>query len=734
MKIFVMIMSIRQYSVFFKKLSPCALMVILAVYFCLFTTPVLAKANNYLLEEVAQLTHVSLKGTHWQQVVVNPNHKQQFFIINELGQLYLVDKTVSARPLLDLNHSRQDRDKLTLTAMVLHPNFSLPHQSGHGIIYTAHLEPINKKPATIRLKERSTDLTLTHDAVITEWKFNTDTFKTIDESTRREVLRIGVPSKDINIKQMSFNSVLKSWNENFGLLYIGLSGDYKRQEPLYSGAVLRINPRKFGLRSYTVPVNNPFLKNKKINDAIYVLGSQKISQFIWPNRASEQLLLVHQYNSKHFISVAKGGNDWRNQVSKKKILYQSMRPIKQVLLYRGSHLPALRNKLLFLQKVNRQWNIYALPVSTVLRVYKEPKKPTLAWQFSPLVLSKTSLLTLSAALSSEVLLLDNTNKLFYRVSQENEPPAVMKSKTQSVEVKPGHNNYILIVLIVLIAISGVFYFLKRSKVSAKTIVRQQYARIELSKLKQQVSLYHRHQVSADTIIDLMAITSSRVLLNEQSICLINHEVDCGFSDKKEQDLRTLFAKERANKMIDGKIRQITLKLVDKQKHTYTICLYMRKGSDRITQNSYVSVIVKLVDWCWLIAQQINPDSTEERKHNVTSTVVEYGQEQDKQEVLLHKQAAIRSVTDKPVSNEEVLDPSESIELVEAVSIAKDNKKEIEVEKQTFDSQEQKKGKLIGTELVNTLEKLVNLKQQGFLTSQEFSQAKAKLFKSLLDNE
>ena len=39
--------------------------------------------------------------------------------------------------------------------------------------------------------------------------------------------------------------------------------------------------------------------------------------------------------------------------------------------------------------------------------------------------------------------------------------------------------------------------------------------------------------------------------------------------------------------------------------------------------------------------------------------------------------------------------------------------------------------LIDTELVNALEKLVRLKQQGFLSSEEFSQAKAKLLKNLI---
>ena len=39
---------------------------------------------------------------------------------------------------------------------------------------------------------------------------------------------------------------------------------------------------------------------------------------------------------------------------------------------------------------------------------------------------------------------------------------------------------------------------------------------------------------------------------------------------------------------------------------------------------------------------------------------------------------------------------------------------------------------INTELVDALEKLVNLKQQGFLTMEEFSKAKETLLKSVLE--
>ena len=70
-----------------------------------------------------------------------------------------------------------------------------------------------------------------------------------------------------------------------------------------------------------------------------------------------------------------------------------------------------------------------------------------------------------------------------------------------------------------------------------------------------------------------------------------------FNHDKEQDLRTIFVNEKIDKMVDGKMRQISLLLTDKQKHSYTVCLYMRKGSNRISKQSYVKVINELIDWC-----------------------------------------------------------------------------------------------------------------------------------------
>ncbi len=735
-KNFVMVMITKLYLLKKRKLSlVCYWLVSL---FLLHSGHLIADSNSYQLNNISQLNQHAIEDKNWQQVVANPSDKEQFFIINGTGQLYLLEDTIAAKAVLDLTSVRSENAKqgdngaIKLTAMALHPSFSLRDQAGYGTFYTAHLEPINKKSKTKRLQERSADLALEFDSVITEWQFNSVNEQDVDLSTKREVLRIAVPNESFTVEQLSFNPAVKSWNDNFGLLYISLSGDKKWQKPLYSGVILRINPSKFGLRSFTVPSSNPFLKDGQIKDAIYLLGGQGIQQFIWPDKNSEQILLVHHYNQQNLLSLTAGRDDWRVKAPKK-ILYQSDEAIDDIVMYRGRKLPYLRNKLLLLKHKEQSWSIESLVFKRVFSVNNEVNRPQVEWQFTPQQLPANSQASFTVNLSGEILLLENHENLLYHLSQENITP--ISEGEQQTSVEPSSDNDLLVIFIFAIIASAFYYFVKRNNFSAKALVRQQYAHLELSESKQQIGLYRRHESSAETVIDLVDIVSSEVQLNESAINLINHDIGHGFSDDKEQDLRAVFTKEHVDKMIDGKIRQISLQLTDKQKQNYVVCLYMRRGSNRITKKSYSKVIDELIDWCWLIGKQINSAQTGERKAKVVVKPADFAAktaEKEQQSAPLHNQAAaIRPVTHKiSVEPEGQAVVQSKAQAQPAVKLATTPKapqaSDASVAKNTNST--------IDTELVNALEKLVALKQQGFLTTDEFAQAKAKLLKNLFDKQ
>jgi hypothetical protein len=692
--------------------------------------------DSYKLTKVAQLEHSLISQPNWQQFITNPSNKRQHFVIRESGQVYLVDDDkIEPQAILDMSvYQQTESSSFKLTGIELHPNFSLRDHVGYGTFYTAHIETINKNSKTKRLRERGNNLKLNFDSVVTEWQFSEVNHQKVDINTKREVLRIGVPDKLMVIKQISFNPYLKSWNDDFGLLYIALNGEKKWPQPLYSGVVLRINPTQFSLRTFTVPDDNPYMSNSKINDAIYVLGGQKISQFIWPGKNSEHILVSHHYNNKQLLSLTDGQNDWRNAMSKQ-ILYQSDNAVYDMLMYHGRGLPLLRSKLLLLRKEKQNWFIDSLAFNFAdNQKIRNEKKPQLEWPITSKQLPIKSQIILSNNRYGEIFLLEkNINVLFRLTLQalDNQNTVVNVDDDRTENNLSNKGTFILLFILTLL-IGAIYYWFKRNSYSIKTIVRKQFASIKLSESNQKISLYQRHQKDADTIIDVANIINSEIKLNEKSISVINAEPGYGFNNNKEQDLRTIFVHETVDKMVDGKIRQISLLLTDKQKNSYTVCLYIRKDSDRITKKSYVKVIDELMDWCWFIGEVINADETDKRKSLVLLKKNTESKLINNDTTLLHNQAsAIRVVNHKQNSTSQLLVPDKTSPTLDFVNENKYSAELASDKSNAVDNQIHPKNR-VDTELVNALERLVNLKKEGFLTIDEFSKAKERVLKDLFD--
>jgi len=711
---------------FFISTQFMAQIIVLITCFSLFFFSAVAPASDYLVNQIVQLPPSQTEVTNWHQLVIDPSNQQQYFITSTDGKVYLVDDLNKTNLVLDLKVKQLSASAIKLTAFELHPNFSLRDQLGYGTFYTAHIEALDKNTSTKRIQERSKELALNFDAVVTEWQFSSIRHQKVDGQTKREILRIAVPDSSINIKQLAFSPHKKSWNDDFGLLYIALNGHKKWQKPLYSGAILRINPVKFGLRSFTVPQSNPFLKAANIKNEIFLLGGQNIEKFIWPDKNGDDILLSHHYDNKRLLSLTNGQNDWREQAPKK-VIYRSDNPIDDVLSYRGRNLPSLRNKLLLLSKKNQQWLVESLNLKPTLNQNSvSENKAQYQWMFNSQQFTNKSDLDFSVNTDGEVLVLDKSAGMIFQVFQDsvNEESFATQALTTQ-ETPEATENSLFPYVIFFIIIIVIFYWFKRNRFSAKSVVRKQFAHIELSESNLQIGLYHRHQKSTETIINIVDIASFEVRLNEQTICLINQQSGHGFNHDIEQGLRNVFATEQVDKMIDGKIRQINLLVTDVNKKAYTICLYMRKGSDRITKKTYSVVIDDVIDWCWLIAEKINSAETEKRKKKaiIPSEEPDNAQEEYQRETPLHNQAAaIRNVTheaDKATRSKEYTVPEEQLKIVGKV----DNSEKIKQAPQY---------NTVDTELVNALEKLVELKQQGFLTQAEFIKAKENLMQSLFD--
>lgn len=697
------------------------------------------RANQYLLQKIAQAPQVKGKNSQWLQLLEQPGNSQHYYLANKQGKIYQLvqDNPNSTTLFLDLQQNLTKEPILQLSAFTLHPNFSLADQNNYGTFYTAHVEQSLNISRARRIQEPAVTMKLSYDAVVTEWQLNPA--KQVDMSSQREVLRIAIASVNDGIKQLSFNPYSKSWHDDFSQLYIALAHNPKlKQYPLYSGTILRIHPQEVAIGSYSVPDSNPFFAKEKIEDAIYLLGAGKIKQFIWPDKYANKLLISHVYHYKdtvkHWLSYSDGGEDWRRKPPKK-FLYQNKKPltVNSLLVYRGQNAPILRNKLLMLTKNKQQWQLSSLGKgnsTTNLGVQQRQKilsPPQLEWQLQQAELIANQL-TLFRDNRGELLFFNEDTGAIYQLFQQD----IIQGYTPSnQETKQSGIGGMTVFMIILALLAGyIFYQVNIRQNSVKSFVRREFANLAFTGDKSALNLFKRHQHKAETKIALADIKQCQLLLGDLVIATINTTLGHGFSDQQEEALREIFHKEQVDKMVDGKVRRISFTICTDEKDKYIICLYLRKGSDRITKNSYFAVVDDVINWCWQIATEINSEHTDERsiKPKITAADIALAEHKTHDDTPLHAQAEII----RPATHPHPPSGVNGLAPMSATTVLKENNAGI-ILTNHHDTTTIEAAK-VETDLVNALEKLVKLQQQGFLSTDEFSQAKAKLLDSLNKTE
>ncbi len=689
-----------------------------------------SKENKYLLQKIAQAPELATQNKQWLLLLEQPGNSQYYYLANKQGKIYQLeqDGADNTALLLDLQRFSAEESMLQLTAFTLHPNFSLRDQIGFGTFYTAHVEKVINNRKRKRIKDATVTQALSFDAIVTEWQLGAN--KQVDESSQREVLRIAIPTLEGGIRQLNFNPYSKSWHEDFAQLYISLSQSPElKQYPLYSGAILRIHPQRNGIKSYSVPHDNPYYANEKFEKTLYLFGAGSIKQFIWPDKYATKLLISHQYSLNdtvgHWLSYSYGGDDWRKQAPTS-FLYKNKNALtaNSLLVYRGQNAPTLRNKLLLLIKKNKKWQLNSLSYEITPDISIENKQsmeqqkilppPAIEWLIKQQVLQAKSL-ALYRDNQGELLFFNEDSGAIYQLFQQDISLAVKESEESSF----SGITFILLIMLALL-LGYIFYQINTQQKSAKAFVRREFSNLALTEDKLSIKLFKRHKKEAEKVMALTDIKQCQILLGDLVIATINTTFGHGFNEEQEQALREIFHKEQIAKMTDGKVRRINLALNTETKKKHIICLYLRKGSDRITKKGYFTVVDETIDWCWLIAKNINSEQTGERSFKPKNTDdVAYNEHKTHDDTPLHKQAAIIRPTaipiiaaEKPEQMTEVTLPQEMNDGITLID--KHDATSIELAK-------------VETDLVNALEKLVKLQQQGFLTKDEFEQAKAKLY-------
>jgi hypothetical protein len=705
----------------------------------------------YKLTQIANLKHENITDTNWVNLLESPRSNALYYIANKKGQLYIVDEGKIKTPaIVDFSQLKKNKNNQykQLNTIVLHPNFAFRDQPGFATFYTAHVESAQQDPQTKRLSVQQSTVDYLFDTVVTEWQFNLANLQKVNLNSQREIIRIALPEGNEGINQLAFNPYKKSWDDNFGFLYLSLTQSKTlKNHPLYSGAILRIKPNKFGQKAYTFPADNPFVSDTTIANELFIIGIGKIEQFIWPQKNNNNLLISHKKNNQSMLSFSDRSHDWQQDEYKTAIINNEHLP--SLMVYRGRALTALRKKIILIHKNvgadNKNWQISTTDFMETDYLKNNKKGPniTAVWQLSSDIIASKNTIKVQAGNKNELLLIDKTSQFIYGIDQKPEIISTKKEAPQTLAA-PTSSNTLLFIFLSLFLLVGATYLVRyyqKKKKSSSRLIKNSYSRVEISTSNASLSLFKHRQKTADITFKITDITSIEIKLNNIAIHTMkaktnsvpNHASfqasNAVMSNEIETQIRTCFSGTHQEKMVTDKVRNISLLITSNQKKAYLVTLYLRKGNHRFTKSTWSKIIEDLLNLVWVFAEIVAVDKIEKRtfipKVDPQCLPLPFAQ-QTNAPASETKAPNVQALIPKNIS------PKNISAKVLAQKTFGTNKKTEEQAVQQNDTKNSTLPHLIDTELINALEKLVNLKKQGFLTDSEFDLAKKKVLKDLID--
>lgn len=687
----------------YKVSSICLVLLI----FCTHLQAYQQTLNKLSLSAIADLSPANLHDNEWHTILPITGSDSEYFLATNNGKVYtLTDDKITVEPFLDIAKRLKASNIMALTAIAVDPSFHYRERTGYNTFYTAHTETKNNLQNK-RITDANIDKKQPFDAVIMRWKVNKSTSQSITIANQQEVFRIAVHQPNESIKQLSFNPYTEPWHENFGLLFVLLSqtdDEVAAKQAIYSGTVLRIKPERFGLQSYTIPKSNPFIRQDAIRNEIVIIANRKVQNFDWiKNGQSSLLLQLAEKESSDFIQ-AKLGDDFRLSpappIQTLEASSQQKKQNSKVIIYQGRALQTLWGKVLQLNKVENDWFLQA----SVFGSKTLPNALPIANSYSLPNISPQEKLTLHTHNNNELLVLAHKQQRLYAIEGNIEKANITVAKVATSK-KKNENSYALffILFVIACAVTGLCYLKFRAK-TQRHFLYSQWANFDIDTANQTLSLYSRHNKIVEKTIELSAIKSSEILLNNLVISTISANDGQGFSNDFEEQVLASFAKEHQLKMINDKQRKIQLRITDISDNTLLFCLYYRVGNIRHTKLRYSEVLNKVIDWNWLFAAYINAKHTSKRKMRVKPEIT-----QSASPVNTSQQT--KPLPEQPISHKETL--------------------KTEQQQNQYSTSKVDLSANQDAELVMALDKLVEMKKQGFLSDDEFNIAKAKIISDLV---
>jgi len=235
----------------------------------------------------------------------------RLFVGDMNGRIHIIkEEKVFAEPFLDMSVARRGaftggaEFELGLNGFAFHPDFAKPGRPGFGKLYTASTEvPGSGKPDFPSPHPQGH---VSHHNVLAEWSIDPKDSNRVDPGSRRELLRIAHPRHDHVMSQLGFAPHAKPGEPDYGMLYIGVGdgGDTSAQDNKVNpwrtaqnrlvpfGKILRINPLASGERRYSIPSDNPFVRDASYLKEIWALGLRNPQRFSWDSGGDHRMLIA----------------------------------------------------------------------------------------------------------------------------------------------------------------------------------------------------------------------------------------------------------------------------------------------------------------------------------------------------------------------------------------------------------------------------------------------------------
>ncbi|REL31460.1 SHOCT domain-containing protein [Thalassotalea euphylliae] len=675
-----------------------------------------------------------------QVIAIYPTSKydQHFIVASASGELFILNASKGQPELTPLNHNLlTENDNSRLLAIALHPNFDTREQNGYHKFYSAHqvaIDQANTKASRIVGRQFNKD-SLEQDIVLKEWQLS-DSIN-LEEVTVREVLRIGLPTSNTAKVQLAFNPYHRAWDDNFGLLYVGLSAIKGfATSPLYSGSILRIKPEQFGLKPYTVPPTNPYVENAEINQEIYRFRLSQLGHFTWPDRVNETLWIDHQDEQTHKISRA--SNPLSTVFRYKNLEISEF----QILPYYGNQADQLFGSTLvvsvhqdqpYLVSLTKHASsndyqltpIIPLGVELPVKLFHDAVGGVLMYQPSTGILSR---LVNNLADSKETLVTDSNT---------------------------GLDKLIVFLIMLSLTSWGLWHTyrkINKRRFSVTSFYQQQFNHLELSNDDSVIHLFKPHQSVPSKSLAIGNLAGIKLLINNISVVELSHQQ--GMTNDFDNIWRQTCNVEKREKMTDGKLRHIQLAITDNERQIYLVSLYLRKGDNRISKASYQAALINAVDWAWRLSTLVAPETTEQRETS-SDVIIDKSRPIKTRKTFLNCSALANTKASSALSGDNTINVSDKDK---GEKCSEESKVETKA-KQIADTNHEQKTDVNDFHLLSTantteesralaenngltrgqtdaqiilaLEKLVSLKKQNYLTEEEFEQAKAKLLNGLM---